>query len=117
LESKGPNKPGFATIRVTGSPPGEIPAWVRDAWIGCVFVTENETDDVTLVSEEMKQFLDEVMAKESTVYLVRQDRAMEILRKKMPAAAEWYRDHLQAPRIGALFAFPSNEVVVVSKSG
>ena len=100
------------------------PEWLKQAWEGCILPCE-EQKETTLIHPrgimprdyEQPQRdpanPDELL--EIPGYCVRQDAALKILERKLPAAAQWYRDKL-CPEPDGYFLFEKRDVEVVESA-
>lgn len=89
-------------FRIVAAPAGEAPQWVREAWVGLTLPLK-ETGLRTLPSIGVlsgpKSELGWLWASltgariTTTGYLTRAAKAIEILSRTRPDAAEWWRDH------------------------
>lgn len=125
-------RPSFK-VRIVRAPVGEAPSWVREAWIGL----ELPLADLAEVSIETVGVLTGPFSPlgygwakvrgrlhRTTGYAVRSARAIDILARSRPDAAEWWRTN--TPRFcqpGELFIFdtpacePSPEPIANSPWG
>lgn len=118
------------TIEVISVPHGDAPAWVRAAWVGCRFPTSS------CECGHIPQYVTSVLPSEhkglipATEYLANPEKyapqkidgysidqavALEVLEKRNPKAAAWWRN-LGFPKKGAdenAFRFKLEEVLVV----
>ena len=112
-------------IRITKVQQGNYPEWVRNAWLGCelpcipgieeIFPTSISVTPQELQSTEEGHAQGKVPEEHKiTGFLVRRDRALIILRKKLPAAALWYsnNNYLQP---NSYFAFETQDVEIVEE--
>lgn len=110
-------------IRIAQILPGNYPEWVRQAWLGCILPSEGGSIEafaraqgvgpkprLSLVTEIPKTDTEPVPKIDG--FIVRRDKALTILHKKLPAAALWYREnnYLQPH---SYFAFGASEVEVI----
>ena len=89
-------------IRIVQPPAGEAPLWVREAWVGIdlpvVRWSPLRNYQGQCVLSGPKTFWKQIWAlvRGQTVpvrgYLVRTDRAVELLSASAPAAADWWRE-------------------------
>jgi hypothetical protein len=95
-------------IRVVAIPPGEAPADVRAAWVGCVLPLFATTDDPR-VSPQRKGVLSGGKEECSSGFTVRVVDAIRALERHDARAARWWREntpHLIQP--GKLFVYPGD---------
>jgi len=88
-----------ATITIIAVPPGEAPEWVRREWVGMI-LSVMEARDLPPTGEEVG-----VLGGPPTNpggYPVETTVAIKELEKKSPKAAEWWKSHLDIPRMPAL---------------
>ena len=75
---------GYFTVEVT--PPGDPPLWVREAWVGLRLpYMQTATCNADIISGKPTV--------ERLSYFVSQTVAIELLEKRSPKAAQWWRDH------------------------
>lgn len=102
----GPRSP--RRIRIVAAPPGEAPASVRAAWIGCVLPLVTGTDSPQFGSAG-RGVLSGKPENALAGYGVPAREALSILEQHAPEAAQWWREH--APRLlqpGKVLVFASN---------
>jgi hypothetical protein len=83
-------------VLITAVPPGEAPDWVRQAWVGLELPFYNPTSGgyvggvLTRVPTNRKGFC------------VETETALDILEKKDPKAAAWWRENVSLALLDAL---------------
>jgi hypothetical protein len=100
-------------IRIVSLPPGEPPAPIRAAWIGCVLPLFATTDDPR-VGQQVKGVLSGEQKDRPQGLAVRALDALRALESRDAAAAQWWREH--APQVlepGKLFIFPAEACELV----
>ena len=94
-----------ASVKIVRAPAGEAPVWVREAWVGTVLPLKEAglrtLPSVGVLSGPKSQlgwFWASLTGARMTTtgYLTRATRAIEILSRTRPDAAQWWRD--QAPK-------------------
>jgi hypothetical protein len=103
-------------FRIIAPPPGEAPAEIRAAWVGCVLPVFATTDD-SRVSQKMKGVLSGEKADRFDGFTVQVIDAIAALERHNATAARWWREnasHLIQP--GKLFAFPGKCCELVEES-
>jgi hypothetical protein len=104
-------------LRITSTPPGEAPLWVREQWVGLELplVQRNDRPSKHLAFGVLRgplgclRLLGDILrgrAVRESGYLVSSHLALDILAKSSPAAASWWREsapHLLRP--GHVFLF------------
>ena len=118
----------MAFLRITSTPDGEAPEWVREQWVGLVIplaegydgLTETETSGVlSSARTEIGQFLSSIFDRPQIElgYVVDSLIAIEILAKSSPKAADWWRVHSPDFVVtGAQFVFDKNCGHVVTET-
>jgi hypothetical protein len=102
-------------IRILAASPGEAPAEIRAAWIGCVLPVFATTDDPR-VGRQMKGVLSGQKEEHFNGFTVRGADAIAVLEGHNAAAARWWREN--APhgiQPGKLFAFPGESCELVEE--
>jgi hypothetical protein len=91
-------------IQIIGAPPGEAPASVREAWIGCILPL---LPGVSGPEPNAARGVTSGLAKEPSLsFKVRALDALAILEKKNIEAANWWKEHTpQLLQPGKLLAF------------
>jgi len=113
--------PPARKIRIVRAPVGEAPEWVREAWVG-LELPLHESDETTVETGGVLSgpwtpfgyWWARLRGKShrTTGYLVHSARAIQILARTRPDAADWWRTH--APRFckpheGFIFDSPACE--------
>ncbi|OHA28635.1 MAG: hypothetical protein A3E92_03170 [Candidatus Taylorbacteria bacterium RIFCSPHIGHO2_12_FULL_42_34] len=81
----------MSKVRIVNVPPGEAPEWVRREWVGLELPLSNEFD-ATTPRLQMGVVGGPVDPQNIGGYAVPKDEAIDILEKKNPTAAQWWRD-------------------------
>jgi hypothetical protein len=108
---------GSLRFRIVAAPPGEAPAEIRAAWVGCVLPVFATTDDAR-ISPQMKGILSGQKAEQFDGFTAQVIDAVAVLERHDAAAARWWREkipHLMQP--GKLFAFPGSCCELVEDEG
>lgn len=110
-------RPPAFKVRIIRAPIGEAPEWVREAWVGLELplahleeVTVETGGVLTGPRSWLACWWARLTGRIEVVsgYVVKSDRAIDLLARSRPEAAEWWRTH--APRFcqpGAEFIFDS----------
>jgi hypothetical protein len=91
-------------IKIVSCDKIEAPNWVKDAWKGCIMPG--------IEHSQLPKNYPDILINPKDYFFVRQDIALMVLRKKLPAAALWY-SNFGHPKPGTYFIFPTNEVVEI----
>jgi len=100
------------SLRVTSTPPGEAPLWVREKWVGLVLpLAQRAASPVSIqvsgILSGPKGFMSSLVAfllgryERQSGYVVEVLPALEILGRGSPEAASWWREnasHLVKPK-------------------
>ncbi len=110
----------MAFLKITSTPPGEAPEWVRECWVGLALPLAKEFEE-PLESEttgvlsgartSIGQFLASIFDRPQVVtgYVVESLPAIEILAESSPEAANWWRAHVPDSVVsGETFVFDSD---------
>jgi len=85
LDRKSTRKGSFmGSIRITSTPPGIAPEWVREQWVGVEIPLPKHDEDGIQVGVPDNLF----------GYQVETKVAIEALRKKSPEAVEWWEENI-----------------------
>jgi hypothetical protein len=102
-------------IRILTPPPGEAPAHVRAAWVGCELPVFATTDD-SRVGQQMKGTLSGRKAEHFDGFTVQSIEAVAALERHDAAAARWWREKAsQVIQPGKLFAFPTDTCELIEE--
>ena len=99
-------------IRIIKTPEGEAPFWVREIWVGTVlpctpYVGYAEKMPYEVVSGRK-------VAANYRGFSVPQERALKILKKISPAAADWWKAHgFPKPAPENFFLFADHEARII----
>ena len=94
-------------IQIVKIPEGPAPEEVRKAWVGLKFLAE-----INQLEEPEADFTTGDMLFRGKTYMVPKDIALEVLEKKFPGAADWFR--LNYPSRIKHLTFGSDEVELVT---
>jgi hypothetical protein len=103
-------------IRVLSPPPGEAPAHIRAAWVGCVLPLHATTDDPK-VGRQTKGVLSRRNEDCPSGFVVRVVDALRALEGHDAEAARWWHEntpHLIKP--GELFVYPAEACALVEET-
>ncbi|NJC40501.1 hypothetical protein GGQ87_000759 [Brevundimonas alba] len=101
----------FLKVRIVRAPKGEAPLWVREAWIGLelpLALPDEVTEETSGVLSGPNSWLGYWWARlrgrihQTSGYVVNSARAIDILARSQPKAADWWR--VNAPRFCELDA-------------
>lgn len=105
------NPKATGRIKITKTPEGEAPKWVRSAWVGLVLPCASRTTctlDPDTGRHDLRGVLSGKQVEPGIGFLVPTDLAVAALAKKNPRAAQWWRDH-GYPQKGGAFHFRESE--------
>ena len=118
----------MAFLRITSTPQGEAPEWVRKWWVGLELPLVDETEEAQELETigvlsgartEFGQFLEGIFDEPEIVsgYVVESLVAIEILAVASPEAANWWRVHVPDSVVsGETFIFDADAGHVVPGS-
>ena len=104
-------------LKITSTPPGDAPEWVREKWVGLTLPIAQEasspqafvcTDVLARPQSFLSNLLQSLLArsKYKIGYQVESRAAIEILAEKHPDAAEWWQENApQLTKRGRYFVF------------
>jgi hypothetical protein len=100
-------------IRIVSPPPGEPPADIRAAWVGCVLPLFARSEDPR-VGRQVKGALSGQIKDAVPGYTVRVVDALRELERQNAQAARWWHDNVpQLMQPGKLFVFPAEACELV----
>jgi hypothetical protein len=114
-----------SVIRVTSTPPGEAPLWVRESWVGLelqAYGNKPSTCKTVGVASGPRSRLGIIWhllrgrTSKTVGYVVESRIALSTLETRSPKAAAWFRDN--APlylRPGSYFVFHGHSCTIVSE--
>ncbi len=99
-------------VRITSPPPGEAPAHIQAAWVGCLLPLFAMSDD-RRVSGVRRGVLTRQRVPNCPGYAVRVLEAIAVLERHCPSAARWWREntpYLMRPGKLLVFALESGRL-------
>jgi hypothetical protein len=103
-------------IRILSPPPGEAPAHIRAAWVGCVLPVYATTDDPK-ISRHQKGVISRQGTDSPPGFAVQVIDALRELELHDAGAARWWREntpHVLKP--GQLFVYPADSCALVEET-
>ena len=97
------------TIRITKTPTGEAPEWVRQAWVDLKLPLQQQEDESPSTFGVLRKG---GATPRPNCWKVRQNKALRVLRKKEPLAAQWWKIR-GYPMKRSLFTFAADEAVLL----